>query len=492
MKKRNSILSVFAIITIVAAASFTTVLANGNSPFFKEVGADDYHLSLNNTNAADASDIAAGFKTLDQYTTISFTNASVASGGFIALTGGSGTLQKNEASNELSSITATFSGYVTIETSYASDFSSVQTTLLTSNELAYIHGNYWRIKALTNAQITSVDIAYGCSVAKERPTPLKPTGYAARDNYVSLQTINNEVFFVCDFTYAGSSAQQLADVEHLHVVCDMRNGQTDAVYLRQGVKYVKYTGDTTFTAYFSLTEWYTYASSAYKTNLAGSNYNWYDVHVEIKYNDQAFISTYLYNGYSCTTTTHLLADNLQMNIWPDGTSDNYIYFSIGKVINGFDAGTSSSLWDADFTNSGDAFVLHFKAYREQYQTNDNTILKKAFAVKGDSGSLVYPSRVDSSRAGSSGDYRLLIDCYFRFEDLAAATTETNVYIHLYFFGATWNGSAGDFKKSVWYSADDIREDGFSDTDSKFTYSGTSHNFTGKVQWNIPVIAISSK
>lgn len=118
-------------------------------------------LTLNSENAPSIV-AGEGNLTYNEFAHFTYTNASSASGKHVVLNEG-GIMRKTEASNNLSSVTATFEGTLYLEVSYGDDFGGAEVYTLTSGTPQEVQGNYWKLTAgEDDTAIESVVLNYGC------------------------------------------------------------------------------------------------------------------------------------------------------------------------------------------------------------------------------------------------------------------------------------------------------------------------------------------
>ncbi len=117
-------------------------------------------ITLDRNNAPTITD-GSGTLQYNQYASFAYTEASALANGHVAL-GAGGTIVKNEESNELTSFTVNFTGGLTLTTGYENSDDVCYSYVLESGTPQTVHGNYFKLKADEETNITSIQINFGC------------------------------------------------------------------------------------------------------------------------------------------------------------------------------------------------------------------------------------------------------------------------------------------------------------------------------------------
>ena len=180
-------------LALVNFSSHETVSLAGNE--------DNISLLLNSSNAPANFDEYGDFsQTFGDFTTLDYKQAKTSAGNHVALKSG-GSIEKREASKSLISVNIVCEGTIRFESSYEkSDFEggSYMSFVVTSNSVANVWGNYWRVIAEEDSVITSIDLVYGCRTSSS-PTSnnVSISSFDSVNNYfVSWEIINEEFYLV--------------------------------------------------------------------------------------------------------------------------------------------------------------------------------------------------------------------------------------------------------------------------------------------------------
>ena len=434
-------------------------------------------------------------KSFGDFTNIEFYDCEDYGNAFVHI-GGNGYFFKQQASNDLTCATITYSGSIKFITSYSSDFSDSEYVILDSGytahsggqyhtETIYLNGNYWKIEHApgTAAVIASLSIDYDCSEAATRPASADPTAYSASDNWAKLVELNGKLYFTFDLVFDGKYSNK-----NNYALYSTQAGVMTVDNIR--AEFLKY-GEGTVAPFFNLTDWY--ASLGDDAKNAMKAHNWVDISsVTFNYDPGTGLDNFNGNANiqstgSVATTYHLLDNDLQMNIWKDG--GNAVRFSIGKVISGFNDDGNGNLYEAGFepNNSPEDhyFKLTFQVKKEQWQPNVYQFYRRAFSVKTDHGSFLYPYHVTyEENTYTELGYRNIISLYFSFSALAASSGgDETCYMHLYYFESPWNGGNGDFKRagSPFGNTGKVQNWSYTEDGNKYEYG---------YLYDIPVVYIS--
>ena len=487
---------------IVGAGAFAAVASMVEPIHVNQLFADDQSLTLNEGNrpAFEGGNCWGENESsvINEYTTIDFYDCESYGGAYVHI-GGYGYFQKQQACNGLSQMSIDFNGAIKVLTSYLADFSDSDFVILDSGiqhstgqykeQTISVFGNYWKIESASGneAVIQSLTIHYACDAASTKPGYSDPTDYSNQQGFSRLEDVNKKLYFALDLAYPGGISNKNNYALYANAVDGVDINNIRAEFLKYHNSLV--------TAYFNLSDWFNGLDSDSKTKI--KNENWHDLAgVTFKYDSGSGLlanfkdSENINNGTSIDTTVHLLSSDLQMNIW--GSSNN-VRFSFGKVISGFDDDGNGGLWGASFgwyTEKNDTphFKLSFKVKKEQYQSNNYEIYKKAFSIKSDNGSQLHPYHVtynDNENASTGGSgYRNQLTLYFSFDALGSVTEDSEVYMHLYYFEGVWDGDRGNFKRagSAFGNLGKVGD---------FSYQNGGKKYEVGYLWDIPVVYISS-
>lgn len=164
-KARNIIIATVGAVLLAGTVLVASVAIRTGGGITPTVFADGEQksltsITLDRNNAPTITD-GSGTLQYNQYASFAYTEASALANGHVTL-GAGGTIVKNEESNELTSFTVNFTGGLTLTTGYENSDDVCYSYVLENGTPQTVHGNYFKLKADEETNITSIQINFGC------------------------------------------------------------------------------------------------------------------------------------------------------------------------------------------------------------------------------------------------------------------------------------------------------------------------------------------
>ena len=450
----------------IACLSMTLLLSVGVAvglsekdvlPSFVSVNATDYHLLLNDAQSPFISSetsyqnktkvITSANPEVDDQT-IEIKNGKYLADGFAALEEG-GMVYKEEATNSLVSITAVFDGSLDILSNYENDFEtgSYYSIHLTSGSQATIYGNYWRLVATADTNVTSLDVVYGCRTAADSPSygSVTVSSFYDEDNYFVNYCLIGEDYYLSFNGVASSSFNSSRLLPSELKIEDL------------SCEFIKYSDLTHFKAYFNLSDWSesliannvsANASRAIHAFLRNDPLNVYNASGDLRHKDYRVQEC----DVDCSNGRNIKVTEMT---WGEGTG--YMAKVEFSPIFGIASLANTSLI------SGTSFTfVNNTHFRIRMITKSNSIKSlsassfKLYSDEGHSQNEVAASRVavgsDYDGYGYVLDIDFPIDVIYNLFVDAGGQDNYNYWAHLFINGSSYdeNNSKGDLKTKETY------------------------------------------
>ena len=251
MQKKKIVVFTVLSTSLLAVGAFTLLNAKIE---LSNARADqtNYTLELNSSNSpfeASDSEYQSGSMVLEiankEDQTIVYSDAKYLADGYLSLKEG-GLFYKQEASNSLVSINVTFSGTLKVYSSVEAELgTSYYVSDLSSGVDVSLYGNYWRVVAEADSQITSLVLTYGCETALiPSNTALISSFTTVKDYFASLKQVDGDTYL----TFYANTDASYADKQILASELEIRE---DTITIP--CEKVEYFASNKLEAYFNLT-----------------------------------------------------------------------------------------------------------------------------------------------------------------------------------------------------------------------------------------------
>ncbi len=253
MQKKKIV--VFATLSAGLFGVIAFALSNTEMKLFNVMAEQtNYTLELNSSNSpfeSSDNEYQSGSMVLEiankQDQTIVYSNAKYLADGYLSLKEG-GLLYKQEASNSLVSINATFSGSLKVYSSIEAELgTSYYVTDLVSGSNVSLYGNYWRVVAQADSEITSLVLTYGCETA------LTPSNTALINAFTTVNDYFTTLKQVDGNTYLTFYGQTDASYANKQILASELTVGDDALTIP--CEKVEYFASNKLEAYFNLTSY---------------------------------------------------------------------------------------------------------------------------------------------------------------------------------------------------------------------------------------------